>query len=118
MTLHKYCMEEPHGLTWEHGDNRFLKDGEEQAFDVWRKPLTYHSYHQPSVYHMTGTGPIVYNHTAKWAGTGWGSGTRLVKGVFKCFADYLFLIMKEKIAACGPEDDAVFIPTVEVRRMQ
>lgn len=37
-----------------------------------------------------------------------------MKGVFKCFADYLFLIMKEKISACGPEDDSIFVPTVEV----
>jgi hypothetical protein len=109
MTPFRYCIEESHGLTWEHGDNRPIKDSEEQVFDVWRKP----SYYPPTVYHMNTT--AAFNHASKWGGSPWSTGgTKIVKGVYKCFADYLFLIMKEKIATCGPEDDAVFTPTVEV----
>ena len=112
MTLQRYCIEESNGsMTWEHGDNRPLKDQEEQAFDVWRKPP--YTHYPPAVYHTNTTSS--FNNASKWAGSSWGSSTtKIVKGVYKCFADYLFLIMKEKIATCGPEDDAVFSPTVEV----
>lgn len=90
-----------------NNDDRVMKEHEEQVFDVWRKAPNYLPHYQM---------PTVYNHSTKWAGTstGWGGGTRLVKGVYKCFADYLFVILKLKIASCGPDDDSVFIPTVEV----
>lgn len=86
------------GVTqWEHGDNRFIKEHEEQVFDVWRGKPTYQQSWNPA--------------TKTW---GTWAGPRMVKGVFKWFADYLFLIMKEKINATGKDEDSVFIPTVEV----
>ncbi len=96
----RYGFENQHGMNWEHGENRSLKEQDEQVYDVWRRPPL-HTYNTPHVYNVS---------NKSW--NNWN--TRLVKGVYKCFADYLFLILGEKITAKGEGVDTVFEPAVEV----
>lgn len=91
---YKYALVSDDDLEWEFGDNRALKDPQLQIFDVWR------------------TQTQAYQSSAGRYLSGWGN-NRVVKGVYKCYTDYLFFKLSEAIEA-GEYDTGYLIHAVHI----